>query len=163
MFSHSSAVRNFPVLLSLTLCASFKVDEAAIFIKMSFTQSSTFSSLGHYMLHYCMKNSSKGQPRGGSSFRIYLLSIKCLGEKQKILNSSHTWMYYDLLWVPSKSTDVCIMNLKDLNNKHENCFWNRYLILTVNRLNAHSGITLSVNTVFTQTSSLKVPVWHLTC
>jgi hypothetical protein len=27
-------------------------------------------------------------------------------------------MYHDLLWVPSKSTDVCIMNLKDLNNKH---------------------------------------------
>jgi hypothetical protein len=27
-------------------------------------------------------------------------------------------MYHDLLGVPSKSTDVCTMNLKDLNIKH---------------------------------------------
>jgi len=88
--THSSVLRNFLGLLSLTLCASFKVDEAAIFIKLSFTPSATFSSLGHHMLVYFMKKSSKGEPRGGSSFRIYLSSIKCLGEKQKILNSSHT-------------------------------------------------------------------------
>jgi len=118
VYTHSSVLRNFPGLLLLTLCASFKVDGAAIFIKMSFTPSATFSSLGHHILVYFMKKSSYGEPIGGNSFRVYLRSIKCLGEKQKILNSSHTWMYHDLLWVPSKSTAVCIMNLKDLNNKH---------------------------------------------
>jgi hypothetical protein len=90
VYTHSSVLRNFPGLLSLTLCASFKVDGAAIFMKMSFTPSATFSSLGHHMLGHFMKESSKGEPRGGSSFTIYLRSIKCLGEKQKILNSSYT-------------------------------------------------------------------------
>jgi hypothetical protein len=52
-----------------------------------------FKPCSLHMLVYCMKNSFKGEPRGGSSFRIYLLSIKCLGEKQKILNSSHAFMY----------------------------------------------------------------------
>jgi hypothetical protein len=58
-------------------------------MKSSFTPSATFSSLGHHMLVYFMKNSSKGELRGGSSFRIYLYvrSIKCLVEKQKIKNS----------------------------------------------------------------------------
>jgi len=38
---------------------------------MSFTPSATFLSLGHHMLVYFTKKSSKGEPRGGSSFRIY--------------------------------------------------------------------------------------------
>jgi len=79
VYTHSSVLRKFPGLLSLTLHASFKVDGAA--------PSATFSSLGHHILVYFMKKSSKGEPRGG--VWIYL-SIKCLGEKQKILNSSHT-------------------------------------------------------------------------
>jgi hypothetical protein len=55
---------------------------------MSFTPSATFLSLGHHMLVYFMKKSSKGEPRGGSSIRTYLRSIKCPGEKQNILNNS---------------------------------------------------------------------------
>jgi hypothetical protein len=37
---------------------------------------------------------------------------------QRFKQFTHTDMHHDLLQVPIKSADVCIMTVKDLNNKH---------------------------------------------